>query len=178
MAAAIGLFSDIDARGPGRKKSIDQLCPTVADAISVVKQFDAKRLALPGAWLAGFVFALHPVCVEAVAWMSEQKSTLSGVLCPGAALLYLKFDDSRRRLDYVLALTLFLAALAAKTVTATLPAALLVIPVVAARRAALERKRGAPRTLARRRCYGGRLYRIRGEHLHRGARDSIRHSDR
>jgi protein O-mannosyl-transferase len=41
--------------------------------------------------------------------------------------LYLKFDESRRRLDYVLALTLFLVALAAKTVTATLPAALLVI---------------------------------------------------
>ena len=87
----------------------------------------AKRLAWPGAWLAGFVFALHPVCVEAVAWMSEQKSTLSGVLCLGAAPLYLKFDESRRRLDYVLALTLFLVALAAKTVTATLPAALFVI---------------------------------------------------
>ena len=86
-----------------------------------------KRLALPGAWLAGFVFALHPVCVEAVAWISEQKSTLSGLLCLGAALVYLKFDKSRRRLDYLLALALFLAALAAKTVTATLPAALLVI---------------------------------------------------
>ena len=84
-------------------------------------------MALPGAWLAGFVFALHPVCVEAVAWISEQKSTLSGVLCLGAALVYLKFDESRRRNDYLLALTLFLAALAAKTVTAVLPAALLVI---------------------------------------------------
>jgi protein O-mannosyl-transferase len=87
----------------------------------------ARRLGLPGAWLAGFVFALQPVCVEAVAWISEQKSTLSGVLCLGAALLYLKFDESRRRLYYVLALMLFLGALAAKTVTATLPAALLVI---------------------------------------------------
>jgi len=87
----------------------------------------AKRLALPGAWLAGFLFALHPVCVEAVAWISEQKSTLSGVLCLSAALVYLKFDESRRRLDYLLALALFLAALAAKTVAATLPAALLVI---------------------------------------------------
>jgi hypothetical protein len=32
-----------------------------------------KRLALPGAWLAGFVFALHPVCVEAVAWMPSPR---------------------------------------------------------------------------------------------------------
>ena len=86
-----------------------------------------RRLTLPGAWLAGYVFALHPVCVESVAWISEQKSTLSGVLCLAAALVYLKFDRSRRRVDYVVALGLFIAALASKTVTATLPGVLLVI---------------------------------------------------
>jgi hypothetical protein len=85
-----------------------------------------RRLSLPGAWLAGFVFALHPVCVEAVAWISEQKSTLSGVFYLASALTYLRFDETRRRPHYVLAFGLFLLALLTKTVTATLPAALLV----------------------------------------------------
>ena len=86
-----------------------------------------RRLSLPGAWLAGFLFALHPVCAEAVAWISEQKSTLSGVLCLAAALTYLHFDQTRRRSQYLLALGLFVLALMCKTVTASLPAALLVI---------------------------------------------------
>jgi len=86
-----------------------------------------RRLALPGAWLAGFIFALHPVCVEAVAWISEQKSTLSAVFYLAAALAYLNFDRTRRRPLYAAALALFILALLTKTVTATLPAALLVI---------------------------------------------------
>jgi tetratricopeptide (TPR) repeat protein len=90
-----------------------------------------RRLKLPGAWLAGFVFALHPVCVEAVAWISEQKSTLSGVFYLAAALAYLRFDrgapGARRKSLYFLALGLFVLALMSKTVTATLPAAILVV---------------------------------------------------
>jgi tetratricopeptide (TPR) repeat protein len=86
-----------------------------------------RRLSLPGAWLAGLVFALHPVCVEAVAWISEQKSTLSGAFYLGAALLYLRFDQTRRTPHYLGALALFVLALLSKTVTATLPAALLVV---------------------------------------------------
>jgi len=87
----------------------------------------ARRLALPGAWLAGLMFALHPLCVEAVAWISEQKSTLSGVFYLASALAYLKFDESRKRPAYLVALGWFLAALLTKTVTATLPGALLVL---------------------------------------------------
>ena len=55
-----------------------------------------KYLRLPGAWLAGFLFALHPVCVEAVAWISEQKSTLSAVFYLASALCYLHFDHSQK----------------------------------------------------------------------------------
>jgi tetratricopeptide (TPR) repeat protein len=86
-----------------------------------------RRLSLPGAWLAGFFFALHPISVEAVAWISEQKSTLSAAFYLGSALVYLRFDKTRRPASWRLALLLFVLALLSKTVTATLPAALLVI---------------------------------------------------
>jgi tetratricopeptide (TPR) repeat protein len=86
-----------------------------------------RRLSLPGARLAGLIFALHPVCVESVAWISEQKSTLSGLLYLSAALVYLDFDRSRRSSRYGLAFALFVLALMSKTVTASLPAALLVV---------------------------------------------------
>src|SRR5579883_194124 len=86
-----------------------------------------RRLSLPGAWLAGFVFALHPVCVNSVAWISEQKSTLSALLYLGAILAYLEFDQTRRKWQYGVASALFVLALLAKSVTATLQAALLVV---------------------------------------------------
>jgi tetratricopeptide (TPR) repeat protein len=86
-----------------------------------------RLLEVRGAWLAGFLFAVHPVCAEAVAWISEQKSTLSGVFYFASALTYLHFDASRKRKHYYIALLLFLCALMSKTVTATLPAALLVV---------------------------------------------------
>ena len=86
-----------------------------------------QRLKIPGAWLAAAIFALHPVQVESVAWVSELKNTLSGTFYLGAALAYLRFDQSRRRGDHALALGLFLLGLMSKTVIATLPAALLVV---------------------------------------------------
>ena len=86
-----------------------------------------RKLAVPGAALAAFLFALHPVHVESVAWITELKNTLSGVFYLGAALAYLRFDTDRKTQSYLLALGLFALALLSKTVTATLPAALLVV---------------------------------------------------
>jgi hypothetical protein len=86
-----------------------------------------RRLELPGAWLSGFLFALHPVCTEVVAWISEQKSTLSTAFYLAAGLIYLSFDRTRRTGSYWSALLLFVLALLSKSVTATLPAAILLI---------------------------------------------------
>jgi protein O-mannosyl-transferase len=86
-----------------------------------------RRLKVPGAILGAAAFALHPVCVETVAWISEQKNTLSTVFYLGSALAYLSFDSGRRLRDYALASLLFALALLSKSVAATLPAALLVV---------------------------------------------------
>lgn len=77
-------------------------------------------------WLAAGIVALHPVYVESVAWISEQKNTLSLVFYLIAALLYLRFAADRRRSLYFAATGVFVLALLSKSVTATLPPALLV----------------------------------------------------
>lgn len=86
-----------------------------------------RRLEVPGAFLAAAIFALHPVHVESVAWISELKNTLSGVFYLGAALAYLGFDRTRGKGLYALALGLFVLGLLTKTAIATLPAGLLVV---------------------------------------------------
>src|SRR6266481_3955034 len=86
-----------------------------------------RLLRIPGGELATIVFALHPVNVETVAWITERKNTLSGVFGLAATLWYLKFDEGRSRRSYALALGLFLLGVLSKTAIVTLPFALLVI---------------------------------------------------
>jgi protein O-mannosyl-transferase len=86
-----------------------------------------RQLKVPGAFLAAAIFALHPVHVESVAWITEQKNTLSGAFYLGAMLAYLRFDQSRRTSLYLAALGLFSLGMLSKTVIATLPGAMLVI---------------------------------------------------
>jgi tetratricopeptide (TPR) repeat protein len=93
-----------------------------------------RRLEVPGAWLAASIFALHPVEVESVAWISERKNVLSTFFYLSAMLCYFRDDspdDAQARPNdsrwYLLSLVFFFCALFSKTVTASLPAAILVI---------------------------------------------------
>jgi tetratricopeptide (TPR) repeat protein len=89
--------------------------------------FILMRLKIPGAALAAAIFAVHPIEVESVAWITEQKNTLSAIFYLSAMRVYLEFDERRQRGYYATAFTLFVLGLLTKTVTATLPAAMLVI---------------------------------------------------
>lgn len=95
-----------------------------------------RRLDVPLPWLCAAVFALHPIHVESVAWITERKNVLSGFFYLAAALAYLRFalppinqnptDRSRRRW-YLVALILFGMAMLSKTVAASWPAAMLLV---------------------------------------------------
>ncbi len=93
-----------------------------------------RRLQVPGAFLAAAIFALHPVQVESVAWITERKNTLSGFfymlsLLNGIAFFKLTSEPSRLRPRtlYLLSLVFFIAALLSKSVTVSLPAVLVLL---------------------------------------------------
>jgi hypothetical protein len=100
----------------------------IIGALLVWRLFVVMRV--PGAWLAGVLFAVHPVCVESVTWVSELKNTLSLPLFLLSAINFVKYDDAHEESptawrSYALSVIFFLLSMLAKTSVVAMPVVLL-----------------------------------------------------
>jgi tetratricopeptide (TPR) repeat protein len=89
-----------------------------------------RRLDIPGAWFAAAVFALHPVHVESVAWITERKNVMSLFFSLASLLAWLRFVEPRGasgRRFFAISLVFYALALASKVTACTLPAAQLLM---------------------------------------------------
>ncbi len=89
-----------------------------------------RKLELPGAWLGAAIWALHPVQVESVAWVTELKNLLMCfffLLTLRVWIWFVAQESGWRWAGYALALTFYALALFSKTTACTLPAALFLI---------------------------------------------------
>jgi tetratricopeptide (TPR) repeat protein len=94
---------------------------------SVLTWQTLKRLRVPGAWIAAAIFAVHPVCVESVAWISERKNTISQIFFLLSIIHYVRFEEKGRVWRYVAAVLCFTLSLLAKTSVVMLPFILLLL---------------------------------------------------
>ncbi len=94
-----------------------------------------RKLAIAGAFLAALLFAVHPVNVESVAWISQRKNTLAMVFFLLSILWYLRAEETQETRDegrgllkwYWLSLAAFGLAMLSKGSVAMLPVVLLLI---------------------------------------------------
>src|SRR5256886_249736 len=88
------------------------------------------------AGFAALVFAIHPLRVESVAWVTERRDVLSGLFYLSAILVYLRACErgARGRGWYWLSVAVFGCALLSKSMVVNLPVVLLILDVYPLRR--------------------------------------------
>ncbi|MBF0288882.1 MAG: tetratricopeptide repeat protein [SAR324 cluster bacterium] len=80
-----------------------------------------KYCKVRGAWLIGVLFALHPVYVQSVAWITERKNVVSAIFYLLSFWSFFYFDQKKCWRWYGVALFLFVCAVLSKTSTIMLP---------------------------------------------------------
>lgn len=76
-------------------------------------------------FVAALLFAVHPLNVENVAWVTERKTLLATLFVSFSLLSYLRFRERRSPAAYVLCLVFFIIALLSKPIVVTFPLLLL-----------------------------------------------------
>ena len=90
--------------------------------------------------LAAMLFAVHPLHVESVAWVSERKDVLSGVFFMLTLLTYGWYTERRTLLRYAFVLAIFSVGLLAKPMLVTVPFVLLLLDIWPLRRLSLTNR--------------------------------------
>ncbi len=86
-----------------------------------------RRLRVPGAEIAALLFAVHPVTVESVAWITERKNLLSTAFFLLSLSAWLRFEREGDARFYVGSAAAFLLALLGKSSTVALPVVLVLL---------------------------------------------------
>ncbi len=98
--------------------------------IAVLLLFQALRKMTDAPWKSAVVaalFAVHPLHVESVAWVSERKDVLSAVFFFLTLGAYVHYAQSRSIMRYLLVTVLFVAGLMAKSMLVTAPVVLILL---------------------------------------------------
>jgi hypothetical protein len=83
---------------------------------------------------AAILFVVHPVHVEAVAWISSRKDLVATAFALPSLLAYLKWRNDKNKTWYIISVLLFLIAVAGKLSVATFPAVFLAYDYFVAKR--------------------------------------------
>src|SRR5262249_38950135 len=109
---------------------LDNVLIHAASALLVLGLGRELGLGTTASWFVAALWALHPLQVASVAWITERKHVLSGFLWLAALRLYLLSMTGSprvRRAPYVSSIVLFAMALLSKAAAMTLPAAIVLV---------------------------------------------------
>src|SRR5205809_588958 len=104
--------------------------------LALPRPSERGRALAVSAGFAALVFAIHPLRVESVAWVTERRDVLSGLFYLSAILIYLWACEggARGRGWYWGAVAVFVLALLSKSMVVNLPVVLLILDVYPLRR--------------------------------------------
>ncbi len=127
----------LDCQLFGLNAGLHHLTNVVLHALNALLLFALLQRMTSARWCSAFVafvFALHPLHVESVAWVAERKDVLSALFWFLTLWAYLNYIERRSPGRYLLIVLMFCCGLMSKPMIVTLPFVLLLLDVWPLRR--------------------------------------------